>query len=243
LEPKATSSVPTATKPLLHLGCGQTGRPGPGFLNCDLYPGPHVDVVFDLMQPWPFEEGGVQGIYASHVLEHLPDPMHFFREAYRVLEERCELKLRVPYGGHRAAWCDPTHLRPWFPESFAFLQPGYNEAICNPQHDGWAAPFVVEQTGLRLGRAHRWLRRVGPLRSWLLSRVALVPDAVEELWVTLFAVKTPEAVAYWRQGRPANAVPVRYLMYAHEWAGHVYQEGEPLGLVDISSRRVVPAGF
>ena len=227
----------------LHLGCGATGRPGPTYLNCDLYPGPNVDVAFDLMSRWPFEDGGIHGAYASHVLEHLPNPQHFFREAYRVLQERGMLKLRVPYGGHRSAWCDPTHLRPWYPESFAFLQPGYAATIHNPQHDAWDAPFVVEQVSCRFGAHVRRLLRLPLVRRRWLPQVALLPDALEELWIVLMAVKDPQLQAYWRQARCANAIPVRYLMYAHDWAGQPWHDGDPLTLLDLSPRRVQPAVF
>jgi SAM-dependent methyltransferase len=191
-------------------------------------------MVFDLMKPWPFEDSTVQGIYASHVLEHLPDPMFFFREAYRVLEDRCLMQLRVPYGGHRAAWCDPTHLRPWFPESFAFLQPGYYDAIHNPQHAGWDAPFVVDHTYQLVEKSWaRWLkwRLIHKLMEPWLGRI---PDVVEELWIGLFPLKEQAALEWWKAHRPANAVPVALVMYEHDWEGRVHQDGERLALINIS---------
>jgi hypothetical protein len=231
------------TRPtLLHLGCGATGRPGADWLNCDMYPGPNVDCVFDLMQRWPCEDGSVQAIYASHTLEHLPDHCHFFREAWRVLQEHGRCTLRVPYGAHRTAWCDPTHLRPWFGESFAFLQPGYNASSNNPQHDAWDAPFEVQQVAYRFGRAWRWLRWVPWLRPSLLPRLILVPDAVEEIWVVLYALKVPAMHHVYMAGRPPNSVPVRYVMYDHDWANRPPPAGG-LTLVDISRPRVVPAGI
>jgi SAM-dependent methyltransferase len=219
----------------LHLGVGATGRPAPDWLNCDLYPGDNVDVAFDCMQPWPFEDNSVQNIYASHMLEHLPDIFFFFREAYRVMADRCQMQLRVPYGHGRMAWADPTHLRPYFPESFCFLQPGYNETIHNPQHNAWDAPFVVDWAGLRINQ--RWLR---PLR-WRLVKRYLLPhigrfyDAVDELWIVLFPVKEPMAQQYWRQARAANCVPVRNLVFAHEWEGEPYTPETRLTLLDIAT--------
>lgn len=219
---------------LLQLGAGASGRPGPGYINCDMFPGPNIDCVFDAMKPWPFADDSVHGIYASHMLEHLPDAMFFFREAYRVLEDRCLMRLRMPYGGHRSAWHDPTHLRPWYPESFAFLQPGYNEAVHNPQHNAWDAPFIVEHVGQRVGKQWaRWLRwRM--VKRYLLPVLDRIPDAVEELWVALFPVKQEGAQAYWRQERPANLVPTSFLMYQHEWERKVWQEGMQFVLLDIT---------
>jgi SAM-dependent methyltransferase len=140
--PLQVSSLEPPTEPvLLHLGCG--GQRQAGWINCDLTPGPAVDVTFDLLKPWPFPADCADEIYASHVLEHLHDPCAFFREAWRVLKAGHRLHLRLPYGGHRAAWWDHTHVKPWFAESFCFLQPGYAEAIGNPQHDAWDTPFGI----------------------------------------------------------------------------------------------------
>src|SRR5216117_2060518 len=118
------------TDPLkIHIGCGNHRIPG--YVNCDLHQTGATDRVFDCTGPWPFPDNSASTIYCSHTLEHLADFKGFFKEAYRVLQPDGNLQLRVPYGGHRAAWWDVTHLRPWFAESFCFLQPGYDSAVSN----------------------------------------------------------------------------------------------------------------
>lgn len=197
------------TEPLrLHLGCGTTRVPG--FVNCDYLASPQVDLVFDLQQPWPFEDNCVSVLYASHVLEHLSDPFWFFREAWRVLQPLGTVLLRVPYGGHPSAWADVTHMRPWYPESFACVQPGYGEATGNLQYAQWSTPFGVH-VDMRLNRrVSRWLQRFPwrrRLTNWLMM---LWPQACEELYATLSALKTPALVEHYRNTHQGNIVSTQY---------------------------------
>ncbi len=199
---------------LLHLGCG--GQHIAGWVNCDRTPGPAVDQVFDLLEaPWPFADSSVACIYASHVLEHLSDFWTFFREAWRVLQPGHTLHLRLPYGGHRAAWWDHTHVKPWFAESFCFLQPGYDAAIGNPQHQGWAAPFGIASLQLRLGQQPARLLRWFPVRWLLAPWLEHWPTAIEEIWVDVYPLKTPEAADAYEATHAANCVPLAYSAYEH----------------------------
>lgn len=45
----------------------------------------------------PFEEGSVDTVYASHTLEHIPDPLEAIREWFRVLKVGGHLVLAVPH--------------------------------------------------------------------------------------------------------------------------------------------------
>ena len=214
----------------LNLGCGQRARQ-PGWLNCDLTASPNVDVAFDALKDWPFPDHSVQTVYASHLLEHLPDPRAFFRNMWRVLRPDGTVTLRTPYGGHESAWVDIDHVRPWYPGSFAFLQPGYGASVHSLQHETWTTPYCVHQTSLRVALPYcRWLRPRWR-RRWLLPLIPLIPNSFNELWVELYALKTPGTVAEFRRLRPGNAVPVRYVAYAHEWDPRA--PAEPVTLVEI----------
>jgi SAM-dependent methyltransferase len=149
------------------------------------------------------------------VLEHLHDPCAFFREAWRVLKAGHRLHLRLPYGGHRAAWWDHTHVKPWFAESFCFLQPGYAEAIGNPQHDAWDTPFGITSLSLRLGQKPARLLRWYPVRTLLVPWLEHWPTAVEEIWIEVNPLKTPEAAAAYQATHAANCVPMAYVAYEH----------------------------
>ncbi len=199
----------------LNLGAGKASKQ-PGLLNCDLYPGPNIDYVFDLTKPWPFPEHSVASIYLCHVLEHLTDPKAFFREAHRCLQPNGTLLIRVPYGAHRAAWWDLEHVRPWFAENFAMFQPGYARAVGNPQHDAWAYPFGVNIVQLRASyRLARWLRRWW--WKWLFAQFPhLFDPEIEELWAHLYALKTDDAVQhYLKDHSNPVVVGVTYAAYEH----------------------------
>jgi SAM-dependent methyltransferase len=221
----------------LHLGCGATRLEG--WVNCDLFPAPHVDVAFDVQKTWPFGDGTVAHIYASHLLEHLSDPWAFFSEAWRVLHPVGGMVLRLPHGGHRAAWWDLTHVRPWFPESFACLQPGYAEAVGNPQHLGRPIAFGIESVDQRVSGKFARPLRWRPFRRVFCAFAANLADACEELWVRLYALKTPEQIAAYQRTRTAQCVPSRYVIYRHHWERREVQPGETDVLVPLAELEVV----
>lgn len=234
--PKVVSLVrpETASAELLklHLGCGY--RRQDGWVNADLYPTPATDVTFDACARWPFADAVVGYCYASHVLEHLPDPKAFFREAWRVLQPHGSMLLRLPYGGHRSAWWDLEHLRPWFAENFCFLQPGYALAIGNPQHEAWAWPFGIERIDLRLSGGLTWWCQRRWRRRLLVKGLEYLAGAVEELWVYLFALKRAEDVAQYQQTHEAHVVPARYVIYRHQLEDRGLRPGEGVELVPVA---------
>jgi SAM-dependent methyltransferase len=185
----------------LNLGCGQ--RRIKDFLGCDLYPGICVDRVFDCQQRWPFEDNSVDCVYSTHLLEHLTRPMDFFKEMWRVMKPDGTVLIRCPYGLHRSAWGDMTHVRPWFPESFSCIQPGYIEYAKNLQYNGESDPaFWIQSTIIVLGstwsKLYRW-----PLRAFLWWGSHNFPGVGEELWA--FLKKTTRE----DRSRQANIVPMR----------------------------------
>lgn len=93
----------------LNLGCGPHIEPG--MVNVDIVPLPGVDVVTDLDQPWPWLDDSVAYIVASHLFEHVDNPVRFMAEAHRVLAPDGVLDIRVPYYKHIFAYSDPTHKR------------------------------------------------------------------------------------------------------------------------------------
>ncbi len=96
----------------LNIGCGRDTRPG--FINMDrhAWPGdsshPAVDLVHDLEDaPWPFQDGSVDYILASHVLEHIFRFELVWSEIARILKPGALIEVRVPYGHNY----DPYHIR------------------------------------------------------------------------------------------------------------------------------------
>lgn len=108
----------------LNLGCGPAAAEG--FTNVDWVAWPGVDVIADLDKPWPWDDGSVQFILASHVFEHLSEPVHFMTEAWRVLQSATDvspggvLLVCVPYYKHQNSFADPTHKRHCTEHSFDY---------------------------------------------------------------------------------------------------------------------------
>jgi predicted SAM-dependent methyltransferase len=84
----------------LNLGCGTDIKPvSQGWINVDCRDGPGVSCVFDAAKKFPFADNTFDEIYASHVFEHLADPLDTIMECHRVLKTDGKLTIRVPYGG------------------------------------------------------------------------------------------------------------------------------------------------
>ncbi len=215
----------------MHIGCGNQRLDG--YVNCDLYETGATDEVFDCTRfPWPFGKETVSTIYCSHTLEHLHDYQTFFKEAHRVLRSDGNLQIRVPYGGHKAAYWDLTHVRPWYAESFCFLQPGYAQSIGNAQHNDWKHFFSIEDCVLRV------TDRLTPFLRWRLLRALLLPwldmiqNAVEEMWVFLAPLKTPQQITEWSMVHSGNALGARYSIYRHHFERRQKRPDELAEFVD-----------
>lgn len=73
----------------------------------------------------PVEDGTVDAVRASHVLEHVPAGaarLWFFNEVHRVLKPGGTFQVIVPMlTGTWHAIADPTHVSFWVPESFGYF--------------------------------------------------------------------------------------------------------------------------
>lgn len=112
----------------LHLGCGRNILDG--WINLDITDSDGVDVIADLdncrNEMLPFLENSIDEFYASHLIEHLKNPLPFMEELYRVAKPDAKALFRVPYGSSDDAYEDPTHVKRYFLNSFSyFSQPLY----------------------------------------------------------------------------------------------------------------------
>lgn len=114
----------------LNLGCNSDLRAG--YLNVDV--APPADVIADLRQRWPWEEGEVDFILAKDVFEHL-DNAEFpgqkgiiwcMNEAHRVLKAGAHLELIVPCLPGIAPWVDPTHVNVWTADTRYYFDERWN---------------------------------------------------------------------------------------------------------------------
>lgn len=104
----------------LDVGCG--GNKTPGAFGVDLYPFPGVDLTHDLDRtPWPLADNQFDRIVASHVIEHLQDPVAFMNEIHRVAKPGAVVELVTPHFSNRCAYADPTHRRALSARAFDFF--------------------------------------------------------------------------------------------------------------------------
>lgn len=95
----------------LNLGCGNAYLKG--YVNIDREAKAHTDLILDIEgEPWPFEDGSVTEINASHILEHVHDLLWVMSECYRVMAPGAELHIAVPHHHSDGFYGDPTHVRP-----------------------------------------------------------------------------------------------------------------------------------
>jgi hypothetical protein len=92
---RSTKATPPA-RLKLNLGCGYDHRAG--YVNLDVDPATHPDLVHDLYQPLPYTDNSVSEILLQDVLEHftLQDGYRLLLECQRVLQAQGKLKVRVP---------------------------------------------------------------------------------------------------------------------------------------------------
>jgi SAM-dependent methyltransferase len=131
----------------LNLGCGRDVREG--WVNVDLNEAPGV-VPADLNRPtWYHELSGilppdelVEHSDAFHVIEHLTNPLGFMQGLYAVTKPGGTVEIRCPHGGSDDAWEDPTHVRPWFENSFGVFAAPYYWRADYGYHADWQATAV-----------------------------------------------------------------------------------------------------
>lgn len=80
----------------LHLGSG--GHRIEGWINADILPGRHCDLVFDIRSGFPFAGGSLRWIHSEDVLEHLDQEggRTLVREAFRTLAPGGVMRVVTP---------------------------------------------------------------------------------------------------------------------------------------------------
>lgn len=96
----------------------------------------NASILADLNERWPFEDNSVGVIRASHIFEHLKDPVFTMNEAYRVLVGGGWLFVDVPSTDGRGAFQDPTHRSFWNENSFGYYTNRAHARYIQPQYKG-----------------------------------------------------------------------------------------------------------
>jgi SAM-dependent methyltransferase len=124
-----------ATDEKLHcLDLGGRFNSPEGYISVDLQ---DADVVMDLSTSWHYlKDNSVGVLRAYHVLEHLPDTIHFFNEAFRVLAPGGLLLIEVPSSNGLGAFSDPTHIKFFNQLSFEYYTNEQYARFIRPQYKG-----------------------------------------------------------------------------------------------------------
>jgi O-antigen biosynthesis protein len=117
------------TYPKVDLG-GSFNSPA-GYLTVDLREG--ATIQSDLNNKWPFEDSMLGIVRASHIFEHLKDPIHTMNELYRVLVPGGFAFIEVPSTDGRGAFQDPTHVSFWNQNSFLYYTTKNQAQYIQPQ--------------------------------------------------------------------------------------------------------------
>ncbi len=107
---------------LLKVDIGGGLNPKPGYLTIDKE---GAQINHDLDKGIPLPDNSVGVINASHVIEHLKDPIKTMREIHRVLAHGGWAFIEVPSTDGRGAFQDPTHVSYWNENSFLYYTDAY----------------------------------------------------------------------------------------------------------------------
>jgi SAM-dependent methyltransferase len=166
----------------INVGCGRTL-----YIDCcnvDINPDNQPDVICDVQQRTPFDDDTFDSVYCSHLIEHLPNPLAFMQELARICCPGAVAIFRVPYGSSDNAWEDPTHVRPYFIDSFGyFSQAAYSGADC-----GYRGDWTCVNRELVIKPDRGWERFKDNLPE-LLGYVMTQRNVVDEMKITLRNVK------------------------------------------------------
>ncbi len=179
----------TATKTVLHLGCGRRKLEmpeGAELINLDAEEHLNPDIVCKLgRDPIPLPDDSVDLAIAHHVLEHIgkqgeTDEWFFFwEELYRVMKPDGELHFESPLYSSVWCWGDPQHTRALSPQAFIFFdQDNYRipdssispyKIKCDFKPDVFTPLSSGDEGTLRMEKVSHFsgrLKAEKPLRPW-----------------------------------------------------------------------------
>ena len=102
----------------LNMGCGNDYKEG--WINLDSRKNIRADVLHNLNKfPYPFKNNYFSEILASHVLEHLDDPIGTLKELARISKNNSKITIRVPHAYSYANATDIQHKTNFTENSFS----------------------------------------------------------------------------------------------------------------------------
>ena len=171
---------------LLNLGSGRNQREDCLNVDATYYPG--IQKVVNLRDyPWPWENESIDGIYASHVIEHMPCQEQFIWECLRILKKGGFLRLNVPHSssvssigcmGHNRTYSYNTLHKYLSNDYYMFGKAKFKTVY---QRLNWWYEVIDCQNELP-----RWMfitiKVINPIINWFIS---LSPRIAENTWIYL----------------------------------------------------------
>ena len=139
LRRRAFPKIPVNVRVILHLGCGEHYIAKPGFINIDGNLFRRKDLWLDITIGFPFPDKSIDGILASHVLEHLTEKQvgRVLKESYRVLKPGGTVRFITPHLGKSIeAYMrgDITFFSEWPDQRHSIGGQFNNHLLCRDQH-------------------------------------------------------------------------------------------------------------
>jgi len=150
----------------------------------DFRPEVKPTIVHDLSDfPYPFEDNFFDVVYASHIMEHLPDNVRFMEEIYRIAKPGARVIVRVPHYSGRSAWGDPTHLRAYSSYQFRYYSRNRKDHYGHCDFE----PVRLELRYTRLPRGFLVTRILSPMINFFANLNVRFCEKVWCYWVGGFS--------------------------------------------------------
>lgn len=136
-------------KTKLNLACGNRIADPVEWVNHDRWKHrDEIDITHDLRQmPWPWADGSFDTIVAFDIIEHVPDVLGFIEELWRISKPGAEVYVHTAWASpsvdNRHVWRDPTHIRPFHEDTFAYFDP-INGGYWHTQYGAFYSPVRFE---------------------------------------------------------------------------------------------------
>lgn len=124
-----------------------------GFINVDMN-AKNADIKHNLNKyPYPFKNNSIDYILASHILEHLKEPMNFFKEIQRILKVGGIAEIKIPHCNDGKGANGAMDHRNYFNEYAIETVTGIQVSIFSEK------PFKQIKTKIKRGRFLKWQKR------------------------------------------------------------------------------------
>ena len=156
----------------INLGCGNKSKEG--FVGVDAFECDAVDIIADITEVLPFEDGSVDEVWMDNVIEHIRDLPALFKELQRVCKTGSRITMITPHFASIASWRDPTHV--------------HHLSYYSMNH--FEKPGVAHYTGGGFKVVERHLSFVGIMGNIGRLIFSISPRAYESQWCFIFRPST-----------------------------------------------------